>query len=189
MENDQLLDKVKRFYFRNKRLPTYREMKRLFDFASPNAVAWTVHKWVEKGIMKLEDRKLAPANQFFALPLLGVIKAGSPTAEQYYETESVSLDEYLVGNPGFTYLLRVSGDSMIGEGINPGDLVVLDKKREPKSGDIVAAYVDNEWTLKYLQKEKEQIFLLAANPKYGPIYPKTELNIGGVVVSVIRKYY
>lgn len=189
MEQDQLLDKVKRFYFKHRRLPTFREMSKLFKFASPNAVAWTVRKWIDRGIVIMEDRKLAPADQFFALPLLGVIKAGTPTTEQYYETESVSLDEYLVGNPGHTYLLRVSGDSMIGEGINPGDLVVLDKKREPKSGDVVAAYVDNEWTLKYLQKDKDQVFLLAANPKYQPIYPKSELNIGGVVVSVIRKYY
>lgn len=189
MIEDNKLTLVKKFYFRHKRLPTFREMKNLFGFASPNAVAWVVSKWIKEGILQLHDHKLAPADNFFSLPLLGVIKAGSPTAEDEYLTESVSLDEYLIANPGFNYLLRVSGDSMIDEGINSGDLVILDKRREPKSGDIVAANIDNEWTLKYFINENGRVYLKAANPKYDPIYPKEQLNIGGVVVSVIRKYY
>lgn len=183
------LSKVKTFYFRRKRLPTYREMQDLFGFASKNAVAYAVYKWIKEGIVKMDENKLVPTSQFFGLPLLGSIKAGTPTSDEQYENETVSLDEYLVGNPGFAYLLRVSGDSMIGEGIKPGDLVVLDKKREPKNGDIVAAYIDNQWTLKYFKKEGKQLLLEAANPKYRPLTPSQSLSIGGVVVSVIRKYY
>ncbi len=112
-----------------------------------------------------------------------------PTTEDNYETESISLDQYLVGSPGYTFLLRVSGDSMIGEGINNGDLVILDKKRQPREGDVVAAFVDGAWTLKYYQKQNGVIVLLAANPKYQPIKPHESLELGGVVVSVIRKYY
>jgi repressor LexA len=188
IENDNLT-KVKKFYFRNKRLPTYSEMKRLFGYASPHAVAYVVHKWVKEGIIQMADRKLAPGDQFFSLPLLGVIKAGSPTTDPEYESQSVSLDDYLIGNPGYSYLLRVSGDSMINEGIRSGDLVILDKKKEPKSGDVIAALVDNEWTLKYYKNDNGRVYLEAANPNYQPIFPKESLVSGGVVVKVIREYY
>lgn len=188
MENDQL-NKVKNFYFRYKRLPTYREMKKIFGFASPNAVAYLVYKWIDKGIVQMEDRKLSPADNFFSLPLLGTIKAGSPTVEGDYDYETVSLDRYLIGNPGFSYLLRVSGDSMMNAGIQPGDLVILDKKREPKNGDIIAALIDNEWTLKYYFNDRHGVHLKAANPKYADLIPKESLVNGGVVVKVIREYY
>ncbi len=123
------------------------------------------------------------------LPFIGVIKAGPPVAEEGLTNESVSLDEFLVTAPGYTYLLRVSGDSMINEGINPDDLVVIDKMRTPRNGDVVAACVDGEWTVKYFRERNGQPFLEPANPKYQAIFPQATMDIGGVVVSVIRKYY
>src|SRR4030065_6573 len=63
------------------------------------------------------------------------------------------MDEYLITRPEASYLLRVSGDSMTGAGIVEGDLVVVEKGREPKSGDIVIAEVDGEWTMKYFRKQ------------------------------------
>lgn len=135
-------------------------------------------------IAKLQ--KINPSS--LSLPLLGTIKAGVPTQEDSSD-EPVSLDQYLVPSPGHSYLLRVSGDSMINEGITPGDLVILDKKREPKNKDIVAALIDNEWTLKYFHNENGSVYLSAANPKYPELHPKDTLSIGGVVTSVIKKYY
>jgi repressor LexA len=78
---------------------------------------------------------------------------------------------------------------MINEGIRSGDLVILDKKKEPKSGDVIAALVDNEWTLKYYKNDNGRVYLEAANPNYQPIFPKESLVSGGVVVKVIREYY
>jgi SOS-response transcriptional repressor LexA len=78
---------------------------------------------------------------------------------------------------------------MIGAGIHEGDLVIIDKKRQPKLGDIVAAFVDNEWTLKYYKEANGRIYLEADNPNYSPIHPRHELSIGGVVVKVIKEYY
>lgn len=127
--------------------------------------------------------------QKYTLPILGDIKAGVPAVEEYYETEGVYLGDFLVNNPGFTYVLKVSGDSMSGESIREGDLVILDRLREPKNKDIVAAFIDNEWTLKYYNKEKNDVYLTAANPNYAPMYPKETLTIGGVVIKVIRNYY
>ena len=160
----------------------------MFGFKSPSSVSWLVHSWVKQDLVKVDDKKIAPTDEFFRLPLLGIIKAGSPTLEEGYQTESFSLDKYLVGNPGYTYLLRVSGDSMKDEGIKEGDLVILDKKKEPKNGDIVAAYIDQEWTLKYFIRKNRRVYLEAANKKYHPLIPKRSLEIGGVVVHVIRSY-
>lgn len=184
------LTKVQNYYLRYKRLPTYKKMQQLFGYHSPSAVSYLVYKWVDQGIVEqTQDSKLTPSNNFFSLPLLGSIKAGYPASSEEYEYESVSLDQYLVTTPGYSYLLRVSGDSMIGAGINEGDLVVIDKKRVPKNGDIIAALIDNEWTLKHYYKEGNSVYLKAANPKYQPIFPQETLINGGVVVSVIRKYY
>ena len=78
---------------------------------------------------------------------------------------------------------------MIDEGIHQGDLVILDKKREPKNNDIVAALIDDEWTLKYFHSKEGQVYLSAANRNYPPLHPRESLSIGGVVTSVIKKYY
>ena len=86
-------------------------------------------------------------------------------------------------------MLKVRGDSMVGAGIIEGDLVVLDKSLRPKRSDIIAAYIDEEWTLKYYFDTNGKIFLKAANAKYQDIVPKRKLEIGGVVIKVIREYH
>lgn len=88
-----------------------------------------------------------------------------------------------------TFALTVSGDSMIDAGINEGDIVIIDNEREPKNDDIVAACIDNEWTVKYLKKEGSHVQLIPANKNYPVLKPKDSLTIGGVVVSVIRTYH
>ncbi|MBP6994134.1 LexA family transcriptional regulator [Candidatus Woesebacteria bacterium] len=183
------LHALKKFFHRFRRFPTYDEMLSLFHVSSKNSIFKIVQKWIDAGILVKDSNQLVPTDAFFSLPLLGTIRAGSPTVEDNALTESISLDSYVVGNSENTYLLKVSGDSMIDEGIHPGDMVLIDRKREPHSGDIVAAYVDAEWTLKYYHKEKGRIVLTAANRAYSPIIPQASLEIGGVVVSVVRKYY
>jgi SOS-response transcriptional repressor LexA len=101
----------------------------------------------------------------------------------------MSIDEYLISRPDTSFLLKVSGDSMTGEGIMEGDLVVVEKGRQPRNGDVVIAEVDGEWTMKYFRKQGRQVILEAANPKYPIIRPKSELRLGGVVTAVVRKYH
>ncbi|MEK9152791.1 MAG: S24 family peptidase, partial [Patescibacteria group bacterium] len=79
-------------------------------------------------------------------------------------------------------------DSMIDAGIHPGDMVILERGREPKNGDVVVAEVDREWTIKHYDKRGGRVTLRAANKKYQPITPREELRIAGVVTAVIRKY-
>jgi repressor LexA len=77
---------------------------------------------------------------------------------------------------------------MSGAGILPGDMVIVDKGRTARSGDVVIAQIDGEWTMKHLRKRGNNVTLHPANPKYQPIKPKNELKIAGVVTAVVRKY-
>jgi repressor LexA len=120
--------------------------------------------------------------------MLGLVEAGFPTSAGEELLDTMSLDEYLIENKEATYLLKVKGDSMIDAGIMEGDLVIVERGRPARVGDIVVAEVDREFTLKYLRKKGSEMFLEAANKKYKPIYPKEELKILAVLRAVIRKY-
>ena len=130
----QRLNSLKKFFYKFKRIPTYEEMLDLFGVSSKNAVSGIINKLIEVGVVvKDDDGKVSPTNLFFSLPLLGSIKAGFPTLEDYPENlserEYLSLDEYVIGKADRCYALKVSGDSMIDEGIRPADTVLIDSKR------------------------------------------------------------
>ena len=131
--------------------------------------------------------KIKPQNMP-SVRVLGLVEAGFPSPAEEELVDNISLDDLLIQNREATFLLKVSGDSMTGAGIMPGDMVIVDKGRTAKSGDIVIAQVDGEWTMKFLRKRKDDVVLVPANPKYQPIRPKTELKISGVVTAVVRKY-
>ena len=120
--------------------------------------------------------------------LLGTVQAGFPSPAEEELIDTLSLDEFLIKNPQASYLVKVTGDSMIDAGIMPDDLVIVDRGRQPRHGDIVIAEVDGAWTMKYYEKRGSKVLLRAANKKYLPIEPKAELVIGGVVVANVRKY-
>jgi|YelNatPaOPRAMG01_1025707.scaffolds.fasta_scaffold39589_2 repressor LexA len=122
------------------------------------------------------------------LKIIGDITAGFPSPAEEELFENISLEEWLIRNPTSTYLVKVYGESMIEAGILPGDFVLVDRSLTPKNGDIVIAQVDGEWTMKYFRKQKGEILLVPANPRYPPIKPTESLNIFGVVVGVVRRY-
>jgi len=180
---------LKRFYKKHSRLPSYSEMLKLFDVSSKNAVFKMIQKWVDDGFLKKDGTKLAPAEKLFALPYLGVIKAGFPILAEENK-EYLSLDDYLIGDPQSSFLLKVSGDSMEGVGIFEGDIVIVEKKRDASLGSIVLAQIDREWTLKILRRDRStrKYYLVAANPKYPAFYPHEDLQIFGTVKAVVRKF-
>ncbi len=120
--------------------------------------------------------------------LMGAVHAGFPSPAEEELIDTLSLDELLITNREASFLLKVTGDSMTGAGIMPDDLVIVERGRSPKSGDIVIAEVDGQWTMKYLRKRGESVLLVPANPRYKPISPRTRLTIAGVVTAVVRKY-
>ncbi len=183
------LKSIESFYLRHRRMPSYSDMLKIFSLRSKNAVFKRVAILVEKGFLDKDGNgRLIARAASRPVPVLGVIKAGFPSPAEEELGDLMSLDEYLIGSPQATFILKVDGDSMLDAGIHPGDLVLVQKDLTPRSGDIVIAYVDNEWTLKYFEKKDGRIFLRAANEEYPPIIPKRELVIMGVVVANVRKY-
>ncbi len=182
-------NKILIFYRKNRRMPGYKEIMDLVGFKSKNAVYKLINKLVADEVLdKDSNGKLTPMKIFGEIPLLGLVEAGIPTTVDQDNSESVSLDDYLVKNKETTYLLEVKGDSMIDEGIREGDLVVVERRGDPKDGDIVIAEVDGGWTMKYFKKKGSLIYLKPANKNYSPIYPTYDLKVAAIVKGVIRKY-
>jgi len=183
-------NKILDFYRKNRRMPGYKEIMTLVEFKSKNAVYKLINKMVDDEIIdKDSNGRLTPMKIFGQVPLLGLVEAGIPTSVEEDNSKFLSLDEYMLGDKRSpTYLLEVKGDSMIDEGIREGDLVLAERRGDPKDGDIVIAEVDGGWTMKYFKKKGNLIYLKAANRNYSPIYPQYDLKVAAIVRGVIRKY-
>jgi len=182
-------NKIALFYKKKKRMPSYQELADLLDFASKNAAYKLVKKLKEDSFLKSDSKgKIIPADNFNGIRILGLVEAGFPSPAEEELSDTMNLDEYLIENRESTFLLKVKGDSMIDAGIKEGDIVLVERGREPKTGEIVIAEVDGDWTMKFFEKKNGKVLLVPANKKYKSIYPKEELNIAAVVRAVIRKY-
>ena len=123
--------------------------------------------------------------------IAGSVVAGFPSpAEQYLEPQ-LDLNELLVKRPAATFFVRVKGDSMIGEGIHDGDLLVVDRSLRPASGDVIIAAVDGEFTVKTYRKDKDGVRLEPANPDFPVIRLKSgqRLDYFGKVMAFIHPYF
>ena len=121
------------------------------------------------------------------------LRAGFPSPAEEYLHDSLDFNRDLIKHPESTFYGKVCGDSMIEAGINDGDIAVIDKSREPHNGSIVVAFINKEFTIKYLDtthKEDGYIELRPANPKYKPIRidEGDEFEVWGVVVYTIKPW-
>lgn len=118
------------------------------------------------------------------------ISAGYPSpTEDFDEQQHLSLDNELVRNKETTFYARVSGQSMIGAGLDDNDLLVIDRSLEPANNKIAVCFLDGEFTVKRLRVDAEGVWLKPENPNY-PIINVTEDNsfvIWGIVTNVIKK--
>ena len=117
------------------------------------------------------------------------ISAGFPSPADDFKEPRIRLDRELVKNKEATFYARVSGDSMVGAGLDDGDLLVIDRSLNPENGKIAVCLVDGEFTVKRIKKENNKLYLMPENKKYKPIELKeeNELVIWGVVEYVIKK--
>ena len=181
--------KLTSFYGREKRMPTYSEMMKLFGFKSKNAVYRLVEKFMDAGIVAKDQLgRLLPTPSLTEVPLLGLVKAGFPSPTEDILVETMNIDNYLISKKDSTYILEVDGDSMIDAHIADGDLVIAERTNTAKDGEIVIAEVDGEFTMKYFKKAGGKVWLEPANKAFKPIYPTEDLQIRAVVKGVIRKY-
>ena len=181
--------KIVTFYQKNKRMPSYREVATLAGYQSKNAAYKLIQKMIKSDLLeKDETGRILPGRMFGRLRLLGTVEAGFPSPAEEELVDTMNLDEYLIKNRDASFILKVSGDSMQDAGIFPGDMVIVERGKTPKDGDIVIAEVDQEWTMKYFRKRKGKIYLEAANKKYKDISARDELKVAAIVKAVIRKY-
>jgi DNA polymerase V len=119
----------------------------------------------------------------------GII-AGFPSPAQDYMSETIDLNRDLIKHPASTFYGRVVGDSMSGEGITEGDILVIDKSIEPRNGDLAVCCLDGEFTLKRLRfgKANNKLWLMPSNPRYSPIEVSGSDNfsVWGIVLYTIK---
>jgi SOS regulatory protein LexA len=189
MEASQRIQAIVQFYQRQRRMPSFRELQHLCGFKSSRAAVKLAARLVDLGFLEKDKAgKLLPSRYFRETRVLGAVEAGFPSPAEEELGDTMDLDEFLIKNKEATYILKVTGDSMNGAGILPGDMVLVERGLDPHDGDIVIAQIDHSWTMKYFRKQGRKVFLEAANKKYKPFYPKEELKIAAVVIGVIRKY-
>ena len=194
-----ILDFIGDYRTRHETAPTLREIAVHFGFRSMTAAADHVRALRKKGMLAAEPRRarslkiVSPfqdlRRKIVDIPIFGSIPAGFAEERLQEAKGCVSIDVESLGikpTPR-TFALEVKGDSMLGRHIVEGDLVILEHGVTPHNGDVVAALIDNESTLKTLVMERHKIWLRAENPKYPKLIPAEELVIQGVMVALIRK--
>ena len=164
-----VLNYTRDFQHDNGYSPSLSDLAVAFGVRSKNAIAKVVNILVREGYLKKDPKgriKILESDHdengadAFLLPLFGPIAAGAATDVESQVEDTIALHEYVVSKPLSTFLLRVRGDSMINAGIMEGDLVIVEKGREPKPLDIVVGILDGQFTLKRLMKNKGKYYVL-----------------------------
>ena len=179
--------------------PTLREMREFFGVSSDNSILKHLKALEEKGYIEKDDtprgikllssvKERLQSNEF-KLPLLGMVPAGGPVLTEEYIEDWLNVGEDAIYKYKDSYLLRVTGDSMIDAGIFDGDILVVCGALQAREGDIVVGLVDNQNTVKrYMKDSKGRVYLKPENVNYDNIYPEGELCLQGVVTGLIRYY-
>lgn len=190
MHDQDHLATLQRYYAQNRVLPSYARLMELLGYASKSAVKKVLERLEAAGMLeRTSDGDWAPTERFFERVVANEpVPAGMPISTFDSGVEQMTIDRYLVHEPGQTVLIRVKGDSMINAGIHSGDLAVVERRQGANVGEQVVAVVDGQFTLKTLGRDEQGYCLLPANPDYSVIRPNGQLEIFGVVVGLVRRY-
>lgn len=195
---EDILNYIAAYIERERFPPSIREIGRDFGIGSLRGV--TVHLdalerkgFIERATTPRSIRIIHPAHQPQShtrmLPLLGSIAAGDPIEAMEHVEEKIPVPAEMVRNIDNAFLLRIKGDSMIGDGIMPRDLVVIKPQTTANHGDIVAALLGDEATVKRIHFDATCVRLMPSNPAYEPIEVRNEdARVIGKVVGLIRDY-
>ena len=142
-------------------------------------------------VVPLNRHAQKPGARLVEVPIVGRVAAGQPILAQERVEDTVQVDAFLLGTNKKVYGLRVQGDSMIGDGILPGDYVFVKKQLHADDGEIVVAMIDEEATVKRVYFEGDRVRFQPSNPRMAPIYVRDSdfrsTMILGVVVGIYRK--
>jgi repressor LexA len=191
-----VLDFIQECQDRDGIVPSTREIQGHFGFASQTAAMNHLRALERKGAIQRQRGKARSVKvasregrqRIVDVPILGRIAAGFAEDEAPEALGTVSVDAASAGidQRSRHFALQVRGDSMIGAHIREGDLVILER-RPPRHGDIVAALIDGETTLKRLVREGGRTYLKAENPDYPDLIPAGELVVQGVMAALVRR--
>ena len=191
----QILTMIREWVDRHGYPPTMREIGAAVGLASPSSVAHQLKVLEEHGHLRRDARgsravalavdKPDSYPDDVRVPLLGQIAAGTPILADQHVEDELTLPQSFTGR-GTLFALRVKGDSMIDAAICDGDVVVVRQQQTAENGDIVAAMIDDEATVKVLRTDGRNVDLVPRNPAYSVI-PGNNAVILGKVVSVLRR--
>lgn len=186
----EYLAKLQDYYADWKSIPSYASLCKVLGIASKSWVKAVLDRLCKSGFLERTPNGVwIPTRQFFARPLAeATVQAGMPMSVTATQGEFLVIDDLLIDTPSLTTMITVKGDSMIDAAIHDGDIAVVERRKSANIGDIVVAIVDNDFTLKTLDREGGKYVLRPANPAYPVIYPRGSLEIYGVLVGLIRKY-
>lgn len=192
----QLLEFLKEYHSNNGLMPSTREIQVHFGFASQTAAVSHLKALEKKGVIQKVPGKARALvfpeqlerEEIIDIPIYGQIAAGMASETEQQNEGCLSIDVATLGVPrsAKTFALKVRGDSMIDAHIMSGDCVILELK-EPRRGDIVAALIDGETTLKRYVINDGMPYLQAENELYPDLVPVRELVIQGVMVALLRR--
>lgn len=134
--------------------------------------------------------KTADSLKNIRLPLYATnVSCGFPSPADDYIDSVLDLNEKLIAKPAATFFVKAKGESMVGAGIHDGDLLIIDRSVTARSGQVVLAVLNGEFTLKRLKKSNGKIWLQPENPKYDPILINEEMQfeVWGVAIHCIHK--
>ncbi|MFA5038781.1 MAG: transcriptional repressor LexA [Candidatus Omnitrophota bacterium] len=175
---------------RTGRPPTIREIGGQFGFKSTGTTRDHLKALSRKGYLLLHPRQSRSIELKNAvamrIPVVGRITAGMPDLALEETQGYLFLDDLMPGPEKTVFALKVKGDSMKDKGILEGDMAVIRKQRTAEPGDIVAALIENEATIKTLEKNKTGFFLKPANPAYHDIH--APFSILGKVIAVVKRF-
>jgi repressor LexA len=188
MENQ--IEKLRSYYHRSGTLPTYDEMRKLLSYKSKSTAYYLMSRLVRAGVIRRKNHKLLPGKNFRGLPYFQSVRAGFPGPAEEEANDRLSLDQFLIDRPLSTILIRVKGDSMVGAGILPGDIAIVERSGNAKPGDMVVVNLEGEFTVKILRREGNELILEPANPNYPPLPMRgyAENSLVGIVRGIVRKF-
>lgn len=179
--------------------PTIREIGERFDISSTNGVRYFLDKLESDGLIKRQSRTARGieivgremVGEGRPVPILGRVPAGKPTFSEEYIEDMLLLDDTIAKGDG-VFAVRVKGDSMIGAGINDGDLAIVKRNPTPQNGEIVVALIEDEVTLKRFVRKGDRAILRPENEAYSDIdltsLGHDRISIIGTVQALVRRY-
>lgn len=195
----RVLDFIKKRLYSTGYPPSRQEIASHFQYRSLTTVESHLRLIAKKGFLKVEPKqarglRLLSPNQpgpraLVNVPLYGSIPAGKPEDREAEVLRYLSVDAETVKArlSSDAFALQVKGDSMVGKHILSGDYVIVDPRRAASHGEVVAALIDGETTLKTLVVKGSKTYLKAENPRYSDLIPEENLEIKGVAVAVVRQ--